>query len=82
MVRALLCSFTRCMRDLLVWPKYTLGQVEQGMQYTMTDLCSGGRESFILTKALHRVWAGLKLVLTWSGARIHLTASDTPLMYT
>ena len=31
-------------------------------------------------KALCRVWAGLKLVLTWSGARIRLTASDTPLM--
>ena len=38
-------------------------------------------ESFTCTKALRRVWAGLKLVLTQSGARIQRMASDTPLMY-
>ena len=30
-VRALLCSLTRCMRDLPVWPMYSLGHSEQGM---------------------------------------------------
>ena len=31
-VRALLCSLTRCMRDLPVWPMYALGHSEQGMR--------------------------------------------------
>ena len=69
------------MRDLLVGcNKYALGQAEQGMWYTTPGLFSGGIESFAHTKTLRRVWAGLKLVLTWIGARICLTASDTALM--
>ena len=48
------------MKDLLVWPMYVLGQVEQGMWYTTRDLCSGGMGSFTRTKALCGVWAGLK----------------------
>ena len=30
--RALLCSLTRCTRDLSVWPMHALGQFEQGMR--------------------------------------------------
>ena len=47
-----------------------LGALGTGDEIDYTRSLLRGLEFFTCTKALHRVWAGLKLVLTLSGARI------------
>ena len=75
------CSASQCFRLHPVWPMYFLGQPLHGTQYTTLFCSSMGTKFFGCTSMCQRVLSGRNTTWMSKGARIHLTASETPLMY-